>query len=226
MLVCFHTASPAQEPVSGGRADVPALIKRLKDDKEDVAGRAAGDLLDIGQPAVLPLRAFLEKEKGCRPRVLAASVLTRLAPDSEVIASSMLEVLKDGCSWSPQKDMILRQHAAYVLAETPAGVRALAGLLKGRSVFGRFERRSAVFAFDELTEKIEGVRPDSVAPTPELLGALKDAIPSLVHAVTDKDETVRCMAFESLEQLRRSKHKDLRDEADRLMQGVEARCGG
>lgn len=97
-------------------------------------------------------------------------------------------------------------------------------MLKGKSIFGRFERRSVVFAFDELTEKIEGVRPDSITPTPEMISAIKAAIPLLIRALDDKDEIVHCMAYESLEQLQRSKHKELRDEANRLMEGVKVRC--
>lgn len=110
-------------------ADIPALVKKLKDDKEDIALQAAEELRKFGQPAVLPLREFLKKEKGCRPRVLAAQLLIGLAPDSEVIVPSMLDVLKNGCYWSPQKDMMVRQNAAFVLANIPAGVRELAELL-------------------------------------------------------------------------------------------------
>lgn len=224
LLFGFDAASWAQGSARS-QPDIAALIEQLGDDEEKVAFRAVDELLEAGQPAVAPLRELLKKEKACRPRVLAAGTLLSLAPDSEIIVPNMLSVLKDGCYlFSPRKDMTVRQQAALVLANLPAGVGELAGLLKDKSLSGRFERRSAVYAFDELTEKIEGVRPDSIALTPEMLAAIKAAMPLLVMAIDDKDETVRCVAYESLDQLRESRHKELRDEASRLMQGTEARC--
>jgi HEAT repeat protein len=205
-------------------AEIVGLIKKLKDGKEEVALQAARELKAMGQSVVQPLSEFLKKEDDCRARVLAARLLLELAPDKEVIVSSLLEVLKDGCYFSPQKDMSVRQSAAFLLTNTPSGISALAELFKGKSAFGRFERRSAAFAFDELTEKIEGARPDSITPTPEMISAVKSAIPQLIMALNDKDETVHCMAFEVLEQLQASKHQELRNEAGRLMQGVNAHC--
>jgi hypothetical protein len=215
------SASSAQATRVNSATDIPALIKKLKDDKDEVALQTAEELGKLGQPVVLPLQEFLKKERGCRPRVLAAQLLTGLAPDSEVIVSSMLDVVKNPCYWSPQRDLIVRRNAAFVLANTVAGVRTLTEMLKSKKTF---ERRSAVFAFDELTEKIEGVRPDSISATPAIISATKAAIPSLIQALNDKDEIVYCVAYESLEQLQRSKHDDLRDEANRLMKGVNVRC--
>jgi HEAT repeat protein len=223
-LFSLNTLSLAQESRVNSRADIPLLIKKLKDNKEDVALQAARELSDIGQPVVLPLSEFLKKEKDCRSRVLAATLLLGLAPDSEIIVSGMLDVLKNGCYFSPRKDISVRQDAAFLLTSTAKGISALAELLKGKSAFGRFERRSVVFAFDELTEKIEGARPDSTTPTPEIISAVKAAIPLLILALDDKDEIVHCMAYESLEQLQASKHVELRNEANRLMQRVKVRC--
>ncbi|MGH9880881.1 MAG: hypothetical protein ACRD6N_05545, partial [Pyrinomonadaceae bacterium] len=86
-----------------------------------------------------------------------------------------------------------------------------------------FIRRSAAFAFDEFTERIEG-RPPEIAGTPEIISATKAALPALVQALNDKDEVVRCMSYESLEQVQRSKHEALRSEANRLMRGLTVNC--
>lgn len=90
--------------------------------------------------------------------------------------------------------MIVRRQAALVLVGAAAGIRALAGLLVSKSTF---ERRSAAFAFNDLTERLDGRHPEIVA-TPEILAATKEALSTLVQALNDKDEIVRCMAFESL----------------------------
>jgi HEAT repeat protein len=220
LIFSIHAAAFTQD-AGNLQADIPGLIRKLKDGNEDVALKAAAELYEIGRPAVSPLIELLNQEKGCRPRVLAAQVLAQLAPDSEAIVSSMLDVVRNPCYWSPQKDLSIRRNAAFVLANTAAGVQALAAMLSSKKTF---ERRSAAFAFDELTERIEGVRPDSIKSTPELISATKGAIPSLVRALADKDEIVRCMSYESLEQLQRSRHRELRDEANRLMQGAQVRC--
>ena len=225
-LVCFafNNGAIAQQSAAINSPDIPALLKRLKNDKDDVAVKAAEELQKIGQPAVGPLSAFLKKDNGCGPRILGAQVMLRLDPGNASIVTSMKEVLNDSCSWSPEKDIMLRQQAAAILIKVPAGVVELSKLLQGKSIFGRFERRTVAFAFDELTEKIEGVRPDSIVPTAEMIAAIKASIPFLIMALDDKDETVHCMAFESLDQLQRSRHAKLRDEAKRLMQGVKVRC--
>ncbi|CDM66838.1 hypothetical protein [Pyrinomonas methylaliphatogenes] len=49
------------------------------------------ELFKIGPPAVPLLNDFLRKERGCRPRVLAAQLPIELAPESEAIVSSMLD---------------------------------------------------------------------------------------------------------------------------------------
>lgn len=224
LLFGFHIAAWAQEARISSRADVSALLKNLKHDEDEVAFQAAEKLRTLGKPAVSPLNEFLKNEKDCRSRVLAAQVLLGLAPESDSVVPSMLNVLKDGCYFSPRKDSRVRQEAASVLTNTAAGIGELAELLRDKSFFGRFERRSAVFAFDELTEKIEAARPDGVTPTPEVINATKAAIPALIQALADEDKIVHCMAYESLEQLRASRHKELRDEANKLMPGIEARC--
>jgi hypothetical protein len=69
-----------------------------------------------------------------------------------------------------------------------------------------------------------GGRPPEMNVDPEIVHATKAALPALVQALRDRDEVVRCMSFEALEQLQVSKHEELRSEANRLMQGVEVRC--
>ena len=87
-----------------------------------------------------------------------------------------------------------------------------------------FVRRSAAFAFDDVTERLEG-RPPELQPTPAILAAVAAALPPLRDAALhDNDDIVRCVSYESLGQASRSKHKALREPARKLMKGQRSRC--
>jgi hypothetical protein len=87
-----------------------------------------------------------------------------------------------------------------------------------------FVRQTAAFAFDDLTERLEG-RPPKVEATTDIMSATTKAFPLLLGAaLKDKDEIVRCMSYESLDQARRSTHEPLRSEATRLLEGKTIPC--
>ncbi len=97
----------------------------------------------------------------------------------------------------------------------------IADLLTDKDVF---VRRGAAFAFDDLTERLEG-RPPQVEATTEIVEATKSAFPLLLQAaLRDRDEVVRCMSYESLDQARRSRHEPLRTQATRLLEGKAIPC--
>jgi hypothetical protein len=85
-------------------------------------------------------------------------------------------------------------------------------------------RRSAAFAFDDLTERLQGRLP-VVEATTEIVEATRRAFPLLLDAaLRDRDEVVRCMSYESLDQARLSKYEALRTEASRLLEGKAIPC--
>ncbi len=219
LFFCFTVLCLAQE--SNSQLDTSTLIRRLKDKDERVAVRVVDLLINRGSEVVPPLIAFLNAEKECLPRVLAASVIYKLDRKNGVVVPTLANVMKNKCYSDRQKDIVIRREAAFALATIPEGIRVLVETFKDKDTFNR---QSAAFAFDELTERIEEGRPDKIEPTPEIIGATKAAIPSLIEAMNDKDEIVRCMSYESIEQLQRSQHEELREEANRLMQGVKVRC--
>ncbi|HEY7543652.1 MAG TPA: HEAT repeat domain-containing protein, partial [Blastocatellia bacterium] len=83
-------------------------------------------------------------------------------------------------------DGLRRRHSAFQLASCEKGIAILIEMLRDRDVF---IRRSAVFAFDELTEQSE---------IPKIA---KNAIPALKELLKDPDEIVRGMAGEVLKQM-------------------------
>jgi HEAT repeat protein len=89
------------------------------------------------------------------------------------------------------KNMRRMRGAAYALALTAPGVRALTPLL---GHWDSWVRQAAVFAFDDRTETL-------AQATPAVRAAVEEAIPALIKDLADKDEIVRGMAAEDLEQI-------------------------
>jgi HEAT repeat protein len=211
----------AQELKPGQQADVPTLIRTLDDKNSTVAMDAANALVRVGKSVIPALVDSLKQRKSCQFQFVASGVIYQLEHKQEIVNPILADVSKGKCKGSSQSDLIIRRQAAITLGTRAEGIPIMVEMLKDEDTFNR---RSAVFAFDELTELIEKGRPDKISATPEILSATKAAIPSLVQALDDKDEVVRCMSYESLEQLQKSMHGELRAEANRLMQGVKVRC--
>ena len=91
-----------------------------------------------------------------------------------------------------QEEMMCRRGAAFVLAFSADGIRVLTRLLKEGDLF---ERQSAIFAFDDLTETSN--YPEGSLP------AMKDAIPAIAKATKEKDQTMSGMSDEVLGQIAR-----------------------
>lgn len=221
LLSSLNQISLAQETALNQQADISSLISKLEDKDQRVVVAAAEELIRVGQSAIPLLISSLKQNKGCQFQFVASGVVYQLDKKNEIVNSTLIDITRGKCHGSSKNDLIIRRQAAFALVGKAEGIPVIAEMLKDKDTF---IRRSAAFAFDELTERIEKGRPDKLVATPEIISATKSAIPSLVQALDDKDEVVRCMSYESLEQLQRSEHEELRDEANKLMRGVKVRC--
>jgi HEAT repeat protein len=197
----------AQDARLSQQTDIPTLVKKLQDKNHEVAEDAADKLMKVGPPAKLPVTEMLKREKGCSERILAARVLGKIDPDNDVIVPALVGVLKDVCALSAQKDYTLRRSAAFELAETAAGIRKLAELLKDKK---KFTRESAAFAFDERTENL-------IEASPSVLQAIEESLPALIEATKDTDEIVSGMSTEVLEQIEGGPSEKLRIKVRELL---------
>lgn len=220
LLLSLGRVTLAQERRASGQMDVSSLVKRLEDKDERVVFSAAQALANEGSKVTPVLVRVLQEKKGCQLQFVASGIIHRLEPKHEIVNSTLIDIIRGKCKVSSQRDLIIRRQAAFALVAKPEGISVITDMLKDKDTF---IRRSAAFAFDELTERLEG-RPPEIAATPEIISATKVALPALVQALIDKDEVVRCMSYESLEQVQRSKHETLRSDANRLMRGVTVRC--
>jgi hypothetical protein len=117
------------------------------------------------------------------------------------LVPAMTEVARGGSLLSLfnlQEEIMCRRGAAVVLAFSTDGIRVLTQLLKEGDLF---ERQSAIFAFDELTETSN--YPEGSLP------AMKEAIPAIAKATKEKDKTMSCMSDEVLEQIARGSNDEL-----------------
>src|SRR5438128_1964270 len=77
------TVCVAQNPPSNANADIPSLLNRLKSESEEVAGKAASELKQIGPRAVSAVIDFMHAETDCSARAYAADVLTEIEPTNQ-----------------------------------------------------------------------------------------------------------------------------------------------
>jgi len=94
--------------------------------------------------------------------------------------------------------MMCRRAAAYVLALSADGIPVLTRLLKEDDLW---ERQTAIFAFDDLTETSN--YPVGGVP------AMKEAILEIAKATKAKDQTLSEMADEVLAQIARGANTEL-----------------
>ena len=221
LLLSGNPVFSSTTPQTAEAADTSRLIDKLEDKNEKAAMMAAAALVKSG-PGVIPaLAERLKQRRGCQFQFVASGVIYELDRREESANSILTDVALGRCEGTSKNDLSVRRHAAFSLVLRARGIPAVAQMLKDKETF---IRRGAAFAFDDLTERLEEGRPDSVRVTPEIISATRDALPSLIQALSDKDEVVRCTSYEAVEQAQGSSHEELRSEARRLMQGVKVRC--
>ena len=221
IILALSVAGVARDQRASSPPDVPLLLKSLEDSDSRVVSAAASQLTKLGSSIAPALVEALRDRPGCRLQWVASGILHRLQVERRLVNATLLDIAKGKCEGSSRDDLILRREAAFALVGKVDGIPMIADLLTDKDVF---VRRGAAFAFDDLTERLEG-RPPQVEATPEILEATQSAFPLLLQAaLRDRDEVVRCMSYESLDQSRRSRHEPLRTQATRLLEGKAIPC--
>lgn len=181
----------AQQPQQGGqsqagRRDVDALVKKLGGDDARAANEAAEELAEVGAGAAHALTEALKSPKA-QTRLYAALALSSVDPKRADALDTLKAIVAER-----HEHYMTRRYAAFALARTAAGVRALAALLKDEDAEVRV---SAAFAFESLSE---GDSDDPAGPHAEL----RRAIPAIREALrVERHGVVRDILAETLEQL-------------------------
>lgn len=193
-VICF-----AQETKLKTEAEIRALILKSRSEDNKVADEADAMLFKLTVRDVPALTAILKKGEACERVSAATQLVVRLDKGNKNLIPVLVELAKGGSASSTAEDLICRRGAAFLLAFSTEGIRALTGFLKdGENLF---IRQSAIFAFDELTE---------TANYPEgSLEAMKEAIPVIAASGKLKDEVMRDMSDEVLWQIVRHGNAEL-----------------
>lgn len=196
--VLLAQGEPKPHPDGGGgrrggsapaaRRDVATLVKALGGKSSYAAREAAGELAAAGAGAeTVPAPAAALKSEQTQTRLYAALALATGDPKR----AGALEVLQ-AVVRNRREYFLTRRYAAFALARTAAGVRALAAMLREEDVEVRL---SSAFAFEDLSE---GDSDDPAGPRAELVRV----IPAIVAASrAERNGVVQTVLGETLGQL-------------------------
>lgn len=191
--------------------DVSANLRALKGKDEEAAQKAMDALLRIGPSSVSRIADFVSRERNCRGRVRAISVLHELDPNNFAIVPAASDTVTRVCALSPRDDWMQRLEAGIFLADSESGLRVLAGLLRHRRTT---VRRIAAFVYDETAETMNNL-------SPAMAGAIREALPTLFQAAHDKDQVVREVTREVIEELAGAPQPDISTEAAALLKKLQ-----
>ncbi|MGH9841182.1 MAG: HEAT repeat domain-containing protein [Blastocatellia bacterium] len=169
-----------EKPEPLNPAQIAQYILELESPDEDMSVSARRELVTAGRQAVPALTEAL-KSGSLMPRFRAAVVLLEIDKENPAAMAALPGFLLD-----PQMEKAERQNAAFGLLRNDRGIAVLTELLLHPD---SFVRRCVIFAFDELTERRE------------IPSQVEKALPALRDLTRDKDEVVRKMAKEVLEQI-------------------------
>lgn len=160
--------------------EIAGYINDLQSNESERVLNAGRELIRAGERAVPALTDAL-KSANSDLRFFAAAALLSINKENDAGIQAMRSIMIDS---SRMRDT--RQEAAFRLMWSEKGKAELISLMKNPDTA---VRRCVIFAFDELTEMTE--IPEQVI----------QAVPVLKQLLKDRDEVVRGMAEELLEQI-------------------------
>lgn len=198
LVVASFTTCLAQEPEPTTETGIRALIKKSLSKDYRVVDEANARLSKLSVRDTHVLAAILRKGATCE-RMKAAQLIVDLDRENKNLIPVLIELSTGGNETSTEEDLLCRRGATFLLAFSTEGIQVLTRLVKDAS--NLFIRRSAIFAFDELTE---------TSNYPEgSLEAMKAAIPVIARSGKLDDQVMVNMSNEVLWQIIRGSNKEL-----------------
>jgi hypothetical protein len=182
--------------------EIRNLIKNSRNRDLKISDDAKQKLSDLDLKSVPVLIKIVKKAKPCI-QVVAAQITINLDRNNKELVPLLVGFARGGNLLSVfnfREEFMCRRGAAFLLAFTSDGIRELTKMLKNGDLW---ERQSAIFAFDELTET-------SDYPS-DVVEVMKEAIPVIAESGKSKDEVMQDMSNEVLSQIVRHSPKILTD---------------
>jgi hypothetical protein len=197
LLAITGAAYPQQPPTAG---EIRKLMAKSRSNDLKTSDDAKNALSKVDAKSVPALVSILKNGQPCE-QVEAAHLIFDLDPKNPDIVPAMTSVTR-GASvrtlFHLQEEMMCRRAAAYVLALSADGIPVLTRLLREGDLW---ERQTAIFALDDLTETSN--YPDRSIP------AMKELIPEIAKATKAKDRVLSEMSDEVLGQIARGSNAEL-----------------
>ena len=185
LIVMFLPPAVAQQPKT--EAQIRQMIAKSQSKDLKTSDNAKDTLSKLDVKSLAAMVSILKKGNPCE-QVAVAEYIIALDPKNPDIVPVMTKVTR-GASvrtlFHLQEESMCRRAAAYVLALSADGISVLTRLLKEGDTW---ERQTAVFALDDLTETSS--YPEGSIP------AFKDLIPELAKATKAKNRVLSEMADE------------------------------
>lgn len=183
VVIALFSTCLAQEPKSISEAEVRDLIKKSLSKDYKVADEANQSLSKLTVRDLSILGAISKRGSTCE-RMKAAQAIVDLDRESKTLIPVLVQLSTGGNGSSSEEELLCRRGATFLLAFSTEGIRVLTGMLKdGKNLF---IRRSAIFAFDELTETANYPKGSHEA--------MKAAIPVIAESMRLDDEVMQNMS--------------------------------
>jgi len=197
-VLTLFTPIIAQQPKS--EAEIRKLLAKSRSKDLKVSDEANEQLSKLDSSSVPALVGILKKGNSCE-RVRAAGYINEFDPKNPNVIPAMTKLISESSLkvlFNLQEEMMCRRAAGQVLALSADGIKELKQLLKDGD---DWERETAIFALDDLTE---------TANYPEgSLPVMTELIPEIGRATKAKNEVLSGMADEVLGQIARGPNTEL-----------------
>jgi hypothetical protein len=198
LLAMSPPPAVAQQPKT--EAEIRQLITKSQGKDLKTSDNAKDPLSKLDVKSLPAMVSILKTGNPCE-QVAVTQHIIALDPKNPDIVPVMTKVTRGSSVrtlFHLQEEAMCRRAAAYVLALSADGIPVLTRLLKEGDTW---ERQTAVFALDDLTETSN--YPDGSIP------AFKELIPELAKASKAKDRVLSEMADEVLGQIARGSNAEL-----------------
>jgi hypothetical protein len=163
----------------------------------------------------------LDKRKECQMQFVASGILRRIDPAHTGIETALATLARGECSGNSKQDFIFKQEAAFALSRSLSGLERLSDMVLHPDLA---TRRRVAFAFEDLTEKFDSPI-ERARPPAALIEPTARALPKLAPFLADRDEMLRCVTLEAMEQAGASRHPSIAAAAKAVLEGKKVNCG-
>lgn len=197
------------------------LIEQLASKNEQSIKIAVDALMKQGPQVILALVDVLDKRKECQMQFVASGILRRIDPAHTGIETALDTLARGECSGNSKQDFIFKQESAFALTRSQSGLERLTDMIPHTDLS---TRRRVAFAFEDLTEKLDSPV-EQARPPVAIIEPTARALPKLAPFLNDRDDVLRCVTLEAMQQASASRHPAIAAAATAVLDGKKVNCG-